>query len=97
MLELEHEVITEDQVGLLSIPGGLWAALWACPPKAHEVVMYPLQFLTGNVPLATILGMPATTLQPATAGRKTDVNSLPTYSVRDASTPKQNQMVALLI
>ena len=32
--------------------------------------MYPLQLLTGNVPLATILGMLATTLQPATVGRE---------------------------
>ena len=43
------------------------AALWACPIKDHGVLMYALQILTGNMPLATML---ATTLQPATVGRE---------------------------
>ena len=39
--------------------------------------MYPLQLLTGNVPLSTILGMPAPTLQLATAGRKLTSTACP--------------------
>ena len=48
--------------------------------------MYPLQLLTGNVLLAAILGMPATILQPATAGREpTSTASPPTVSEMSAS------------
>ena len=32
-----------------------WAALRACPIEAHEVLLYPLQFLMGNIPLASLL------------------------------------------
>ena len=35
-------------------------ALWTCQPKVHGILMYPLQLLTSNVLLATILGMLAT-------------------------------------
>ena len=70
MLELEHEAIAEEGWYCQAFLEACGAVLWACPPKAHGVLMYPLQLLTGNVPLATILGMAATTQQPATAGRE---------------------------
>ena len=50
------------------------AALWACPLKAHGVLMYPLQLLTGNVPMAAML---ATTLQLATVGRELPSSASP--------------------
>ena len=57
------------------------AVLWACPPEACGGLMYPLQLLIGNVLLASILGILATTLQPATAGREpVSTASLPTVS-----------------
>ena len=52
---------SRGRVGLLSILEACRAVLWTCPPNAHGVLMYPLQLLTDNVPLATILGMLATT------------------------------------
>ena len=61
------------------------AALWACPPKAHGVLMYPLQLLTGSMPLVSILGMLATTLQLATVGREwTSTASPPKVSEKPA-------------
>ena len=69
MLELEHEVIAEEGWDCQVFFEVCGAVLWACPPDAYGVLMYPLQLLTGNVLLAIILGMPATTLQLATTGR----------------------------
>ena len=68
MLELEHEAIVEEVWDHLVFLEACGAVLWACPPEACGVLMYTLQLLTGNVPLAAILGMLATTLQLATAG-----------------------------
>ena len=50
-----------DHQSFLDVCG---VALQACPPEAHEVLMYPLQLLTGNMSLAALL---VTTPQPATA------------------------------
>ena len=69
MLELECEAIPEEGWDCQAFLEACGAVLWACPPKACGVLMYPLQLLIGNVPLAAILGMSATTLQLATAGR----------------------------
>ena len=71
------------------------AVLWACPPKAFGVLMYPLQLLTGSMSLAAILGMASYHPTTSYSRQGTDINSLPTYSVRDA-TPNQNQMAAPL-
>ena len=35
-------------------------AIQACPPENWGILLYPLQLLTGNVPLAALLGMLAT-------------------------------------
>ena len=45
-------------------------ALQACLPEVCGVIMYPLQLLTGNVPLAAISGMLATNLQLGVVGRE---------------------------
>ena len=70
MLELEHEVIAEEGQDHWVFLETCRAVLQASPPKAHGVVMYCLQLLTGNVSLAAILGMLATTPQLATAERE---------------------------
>ena len=44
-------------------------ALQACLPKTQGTLMYPLQLLAGNVPLAAILGMSATTQLEAVSDR----------------------------
>ena len=81
MLEVECEVIAEEGWGCQAFLEACGAVLWTCPPEAHGVLMYPLQLLTGNVQLAAILGMPATTLQLATADRElTSTASPPTVS-----------------
>ena len=67
MLKLEHEVLVEEGHDHPAFMEACSTALWACPLKAHGVLMYPLQLLTDNVPLSAML---ATTLQPATAGRE---------------------------
>ena len=62
------------------------AALQACLPEACGVLMYPLQLLIGNVPLAAIVEMPATILQSAVAGREPmSAASIP--SVSDTPAP----------
>ena len=96
MLELEHEAIAEEGQDCWAFLEAYRAVLWACPPEACVVLMYPLQLLTGNVPLAAILGMLATTpnwlQQPENWHQQP-----PTYRVRDASTPNQNQIAVPLI
>ena len=52
---------------LLWRPSG--AAIVACLPENWGTLLYPLQLLTGNVPLATLLGMSATTQLQAVADR----------------------------
>ena len=56
VLMLECQVRTEegwDHQAFMEVSG---VALWACLPEAHWTLMYPLQLLTGNMPLAAILG-----------------------------------------
>ena len=67
MLKLEHEALAEEGCDCWTFMEACGTALQAWPLKAHGVLMYPLQLLTGNVPLAALL---ATTLQLATMGRE---------------------------
>ena len=69
MLQLEHEATAEEGQDCQAFMEACGAILWACLPKAHGELMYALQILTGSVPLVSILGMLATTLQLATVGR----------------------------
>ena len=61
VLELEYEVMAEEGQDCWDFVEASRVAFWACLPETHEALMYPLQLLTGNVPLAAILGIPATT------------------------------------
>ena len=81
MLALEHMVTAEEGQDCQTFVEASRAALQTCPPKTHGALMYSLQFLTGNVLLATILGMLTTTLQPAVVGREpTLAASIPSVS-----------------
>ena len=68
MLPLECEANAEEGWGDGAFMEVSTAALHACLPETCGALMYPLQLLTSNVPLATILGMPATTQPQAVAG-----------------------------
>ena len=67
MQDLEYEAIEKEEWDCQSFLEACTAALQACPLKAHGVLMYPLQLLTWNMSLSTLL---MTTPQPATAIRK---------------------------
>ena len=57
MLELECEAIEEEGWDCQVLLEACGAVLWACLPKTHGILIYPLHLLTGNVSLAAILGM----------------------------------------
>ena len=67
MLRLEHAGLEEEGHHCQAFMEACSAALWACPIVVHGVLMYPLELLSGNVPLAIML---ATTLQLAKVGRE---------------------------
>ena len=58
-----------------------------CPPETHGTLMYPLQLLTGDVPLAAILGMSAATQLGAVADRRS-VQAPPTPSMLGIPVPQ---------
>ena len=79
MQDIEREVIEEEGRDHQSVLIACWAALQACPPEAHGILMYPLQLLTGNMTLATLLAIFS---QPSTKmGEPTPVTPHPTASV----------------
>ena len=55
MQDLEQKAIEKEGWDHQSFLEACRAALQACPPEAHGVLMYPLQLLTGNMSLATLL------------------------------------------
>ena len=69
MLAIECEVVAEGQDYWASVEAST-VALQACLPKTCGALMYPLQLLTSNVPLATILWMLATAQLQAVASRE---------------------------
>ena len=60
VLALECEAKVTEEWDHQAFAEAFGAAMQACPPKSHGALLYPLQILTGDVPLATILGMSAT-------------------------------------
>ena len=74
VLTLECEVLAEEGHDHQVFVEACGAALWACPLKAHGVLIYPLLLLTGNVPLAAML---ATTPQLATVGGEPPLTTSP--------------------
>ena len=51
---LEHKARAEEGWDCQAFVEAFGAAIWACPLETHEALMYPLQLLTGDMPLATI-------------------------------------------
>ena len=87
MLESECKVIAEEGQDHWALMEACWAVLWACPPKAHGVLMYLSQFLNGNVLLAAILGMLATNPQPALVPRELKSTASPPTVSEMPATP----------
>ena len=54
MQDLEHVAIEKEEWDCHSFLEACRVTLQACPPKAHRVLVYPLQLLTGNTSLATL-------------------------------------------
>ena len=88
---------SRGSVGLLSIPGGLQGSpvglsTWSpCSTNVSLAAPYWQHAASHH------LGDASYHLTTGYSRQGTNVNSLPTYSVRDTSTPNQNQMVVLLI
>ena len=57
MQDIEREAIEEEGRDCQSFLIACGAALQACPPEAHGILMYTLQLLTGNMSLATLLAI----------------------------------------
>ena len=56
---LKREAIEEEGKNCQSFLAACGIALQICPPQVQGVLMYPLQLLTGNMSLATLLAIPA--------------------------------------
>ena len=70
MLMLQCKAKAEDGWDHKAFVEVFGAALQACPPKTHGTLMYPLQLLASDVPLATILERMATTQLQAVADKE---------------------------
>ena len=57
MQDIEREAIEEEGRDWQSFLTACRVALQACPPEACRILMYPLQLLTGNMSLATLLAI----------------------------------------
>ena len=83
MQEIEREAIEEEGRDCQSFLNACRVVLWVCPPEAHEVLMYTLQLLMGNMSLTTLL---AISPQSSTAiGELTPETPHPTASVDPTS------------
>ena len=69
VLALECEAKVTEEWDCQTFTEAFVVAVQACPPESCWALLYPLQILTGDVPLAAILGMSATTHLGAIAGR----------------------------
>ena len=61
VLVLVHQAIKEERWAHQAFVEAFGAAIGACSPKNWGTLLYPLQLLTSDVPLAALLGMSATT------------------------------------
>ena len=86
MLALECEMTAEKGWDCQALVEAFGAAFPAWPPKTCEAMVYPLQLLTDNVLLATILGMLATTPQLAVVSREPTL-AASFWSVLEMPTP----------
>ena len=60
VLEVECQMNAEERWDCQAFMEAFGLAIWACLPKNLGILLYPLQHLTSNVLLATLLGMSAT-------------------------------------
>ena len=60
LLALECQTKVEERWDCQAFMEAFRVAIQACLPKTQGTLLYPLQLLTGNVPLVTLLGMLAT-------------------------------------
>ena len=82
MLDLEHEAIEKEGQDHQSFLEACRVALQAYHPRNHETLIYPLQLLTGNMSLATLLA--TTPNWPLQLGNPTP--QCPSNCVRDTPT-----------
>ena len=87
MLALEHEAKVTEQQDHHAFPEGFWAVVWTCLPESWGALLYPLQILTSDIPLVTILGMSATAQLWAIGGREM-VPTPPISSALETPTPQ---------
>ena len=80
MLALECEAKATVEWDHQAFAEAFRVAVQACPPESCGALLYPLQVLAGDVPLAAILGISATAQLQAIAGRRL-VTTPPTPSV----------------
>ena len=60
VLVLEHQTKVEERWDCQVFVEAFRVAIWACPTETYGTLLYPIQLLTGDVPLATLLRMLAT-------------------------------------
>ena len=61
VLVLEHQVMEEERWPCQAFVEAFGVAMGSCSPKSQGALLYPLQLLTSDMPLAALLGMSATT------------------------------------
>ena len=57
IMALEPEAKAEEGRECQDFAEASWAVMQRCPPEAWETFMYPLQLLTGDMPLVALMGM----------------------------------------
>ena len=78
VLTLECQMKAEERQDCQAFMEAFGMAIQACSPKNQGTLLYTLQLLTGNVPLAALLGMSATTQQLAVVdGGPAPASSIP--------------------
>ena len=87
LLMVECEVKAEEGQECQAFMDALRAAMQGCLLETHGALMFPLQLLTGDVPLATILGMLVTAQLQAVADSGL-VQTPPTPSALGTPAPK---------
>ena len=57
IMVLEEEAKADEGRDCQAFAEAFWAVMQACPPEAQRTLMYPLQLLSSDVPLAALMGM----------------------------------------
>ena len=81
VLVMEHQMKTEERWDCQAFMEAFGVAIQVCLPKTWGTLLYPLQLLNNDVPLATLLGMSAATQLWAVAdGGLAQASSIPSVS-----------------